>query len=152
MRRLRLCVFLLLFIAATSAWAQVNGSIAGVVKDSTGAVIPKAAVKATNVDTNVISTAVTDNLGAYAFLSLPVGRYRLEVQAAGFARYQQTDITLNTNDELRFDLALRLGEVSQTVEVATNAVHVETASTQLGDVITGSHMESMPLNGRMFTD
>ena len=152
MRRLRLCVFPLLWIAATSAWAAVNGSIAGVVKDSTGAVIPKAAVKATNVDTNVTSTAVTDNLGAYSFLSLPVGRYRLEVQAAGFERYQQTDITLNTNDELRFDLTLRLGEVSQTVEVATNAVHVETASTQLGDVISGSQIESMPLNGRMFTD
>src|SRR5215831_11568403 len=142
----------LLFFTAASSWAAVNGSIAGLVKDASGAVVPRADVKAVNVETNVTNTTVSDNVGAYAFLSLPVGHYRLEVTAAGFRRYEQTDVTLNTNDELRFDIVLQVGEVSQSVEVATSAVRVETANTQLGDVITGSHMESMPLNGRMFTD
>jgi hypothetical protein len=141
-----------LFFTAASVWAAVNGSVAGVVKDSSGAVVPRADVKAVNVETNVTSATVADNVGAYAFLSLPVGHYRLEVTAAGFQRYEQTDVTLNTNDELRFDIVLKVGEVSQSVEVATSAVRVETANTQLGDVITGTHMESMPLNGRMFTD
>src|SRR5215471_1825797 len=150
MRRSKLCAFLLLLVA--SAWAAVNGSLSGVARDATGAVVPKADIRATNVDTNVTNIAVTDSLGAYSFLSLPVGRYSLEVKAEGFQRYEQTDITLNTNDELRFDIVLKVGEVTQSIEVATNAVHVETANTQLGDVIAGSHMESMPLNGRMFTD
>src|SRR5580704_6158541 len=152
MQPVRLGVLPLVLITAASAWAAVNGSISGVIKDATGAVIPKADVKAVNVDTNVTGSTVTDNLGAYSFLSLPVGPYRLEVKADGFQRYEQTDITLNTNDELRFDIVLKIGEVTQSVEVATSAVRVETANTQLGDVISGSHMESMPLNGRMFTD
>src|SRR5215471_11996637 len=152
MRHSAFCVLLAVSMAALPAWAAVNGSISGVIKDSTGAVIPKAEVKAINVDTNVTSATVTDSLGAYAFLSLPVGRYRLEVRASGFQRYEQTDIALNTNDELRFDVELKVGEVTQSVEVATTAVRVETVNTQLGDVISGSHMESMPLNGRMFTD
>ena len=79
MRCSRLCVFLLLLIAC--AWPAVNGSLSGVVRDATGAVVPKADIKATNVDTNVTNTAVTDSLGAYSFLSLPVGRYSPEVKA-----------------------------------------------------------------------
>src|SRR5712692_1006157 len=136
MRGSQLSVLPLLFLAGVSAWADVNGSISGVVKDPTGAVIPKAEVKVLNLATNITKTAVTDSLGAYSFLSLPVGRYRLEVRAEGFQRYEQTDITLNTNYELRSDVVLKVGEVSQSVEVAASAVHVETANTQLGDVIS----------------
>src|SRR5229473_5318056 len=103
MRLFRFGVLPLLFFTAVSALAAVNGSVAGLVKDASGAVVPRANVKAVNVETNVTSTTVTDNVGSYAFLSLPVGHYRLEVTAAGFQRYEQTDVTLNTNDELRFD-------------------------------------------------
>lgn len=132
--------------------AQVNGSISGQIKDSSGAVVPQAQTAITNLGTNVVQMAVSNADGAYSFLSLPVGRYRLEVQAKGFEKYVQNDIVLNTNDELRFDVPLRLGDVTQTVEVETNAVHVETANTQLGEVISGSHMTALPLNGRNFTD
>jgi len=132
--------------------AGVNGTISGVVKDPTGATVPQAEVTITNVATNVSQAVRTNNLGVYSFLSLPVGQYRLEVKAAGFETYTQKDIVLNTNDELRFDIALRVGELSQSVEVETNAVRVETANTQLGEVINGKNIETMPLNGRMFTD
>lgn len=142
----------LVIALAVAVWAGENGSVSGVVKDPTGAVVPNAQVKIVNLETNLTKTLPTDSTGVYSFLSLPVGRYALEVKASGFQGYQQTNIALNTADELRIDVLLQVGEVSQSVEVATDTVHVETANTQLGDVITGAHMESMPLNGRMFTD
>ncbi len=143
---------LILISAVLSAWASINGSISGVVKDPTGAVIPNAEVSVTDLSTNVTQTVHTDDLGGYSFLSLPVGRYKLVVRAAGFAAYVETDITLNDNDKLRFDVTLKVGQATQQVEVAASAVHTETASTQLGDVVQSRTMEALPLNGRQFTD
>ena len=143
---------LVLLATGVTAWASVTGTISGVVKDPTGGVIPNAAVTVVNAGTNFSQTAPTDSLGAYSFLALPVGRYKLEVKATGFQAYQQTDIVLNTNDQLRVDVVLQVGQVTQSVEVAASTVHVETVSTQLGDVISSSHMENLPLNGRQFTD
>ena len=99
MRRLRSGVLPLFFFTAASVWVRVNASVAGLVKDASGAVVPRADVKAVNVETNVTSTTVTDNVGFYAFLSLPVGHYRLEVDGRRLPHYEQTDVTLNTNDE-----------------------------------------------------
>ncbi len=143
---------ILTFVCASPGWADVNGSISGTVKDPSSAVVPRADVQIIDLDTNVSQTVKTTSAGVYSFLSLPVGRYQLVVKAPGFESYQQNDIQLNTNDELRFDILLRVGDVAESVKVETNAVHVETANTQLGDVITGNHIENMPLNGRQFTD
>jgi hypothetical protein len=139
-------------LLGTYALAGVNGTISGIVKDPSGAVVANAEVRVTNLETNVETTTLTDSLGEYHFLSLPVGTYRLEAAAPGFGHYQQLDIRLNTDDALRFDLALKLGQTIDTVDVQADAVHVETANTQLGDVISGTHMADMPLNGRNFTD
>ncbi len=152
MRNSILATLGLVFVGAVSVWASINGSISGVVKDPTGAVIPNAEVTVLNVGTNISQTVHTDGLGAYSFLSVPVGRYRLEVKASGFESYRQTEIVVNDNDKLRFDVTLQLGQVTQSVEVAATAVHVETANTQLGDVIQSRTMESLPLNGREFTN
>src|SRR5271170_2210457 len=144
-------VVLLTGIAA-SAWGSVTGSISGVVKDPTGAVIPNAEVTVVNVGTNISQKIHTDSGGAYSFLALPVGRYNLQVTAPGLATYHQTTIVVDTNDQLRFDVVLKLGHVGQQVDVTASEVHVETANTQLGDVINDKSIEAMPLNGRMFTD
>ena len=144
-------VVLLTGIAA-SAWGSVTGSISGAVKDPTGAVIPNAEVTVVNVGTNISQKIHTDSGGAYSFLALPVGRYNLQVKAPGFATYHQTAIVVDTNDQLRFDVVVKLGQVGEQVDVTTSEVHVETANTQLGDVIKDKSIEAMPLNGRMFTD
>lgn len=149
--RVSVCLLLLL-VAAGCVLADVNGSISVLVHDPTGAVVPKAEVTVVNLATNLSQTGSSDSQGVFSFLSLPVGQYRLDVKAQGFQAYEQTGIALNTNDQLRFDVVLKVGEVTQSVEVATGAVHVETVNTQLGDVISGSHIEAMPLNGRSFTD
>ncbi len=152
MRRSSFRVLGPILIFAASAWASITGSISGVVKDPTGAVIPNAEVTVLNVDTNISQTIHTDSLGSYSFLALPVGRYKLSVRTTGFEAYEQTDIALNDNDKLRFDISLKVGQVTEQIQVTAAAVHVETANTQLGDVVQSRTMESLPLNGREFTN
>ncbi|MFZ0634047.1 MAG: carboxypeptidase-like regulatory domain-containing protein, partial [Candidatus Acidiferrales bacterium] len=152
MRSTKLSVLAITLLLACAAWASEVGSISGVVTDPTGAAVVKATVVIRNVATGVTTSVTTNEAGAYSFLALPVGRYDLTVSATGFEKYQETGIVLNTNDQLRHDVALKIGAVTNTVEVAANALHVETANTQLGDVISGTQMENIPLNGREYTD
>ncbi len=146
----RLC--LLLVLAPAAAFAQQNGAISGQISDSSGAIVPKAQATISNHATGVTQSTSANEQGVYSFLSLPVGTYDLEVTAPGFSKFEQHAIVLNASDQLRIDVNLQVGQVNEAVEVSTSAVHVETESTQLGDVITGSHIEAMPLNGRQFTD
>ena len=138
--------------STTSAWAGVGGSIAGTVKDASGSVVVQARVLLRETGTGQVYRLDTDGKGYYVFPSLPVGRYVLDVDANGFRGYERAAIVLNTNAALTFDVALTVGSVEQTVSVTDNALHVETASTQLGQVITGRQMTAVPLDGRSYTD
>ncbi len=133
-------------------YAAAGGSISGTVKDHTGAVVPKAAVIATNRDTGVRQMVTTNNTGAYSFPGLPVGHYDLDVTAQGFRLYRRESITVDVNGALLVDAVLELGENSETITVRESPVQVETASTQLGDVIPGANISAVPLNGRSYTD
>jgi len=140
----------LLFCAA-AAWGAVAGSISGVVKDPSGSVVPKANVTVRELSTGALQQTHTSADGYFTFPVLPVGRYELSVQASGFQGYQRKDIVLDTNAALRIDVPLEIGAVSQTVSVTDNTLHVETVSTQLGEVISGRQMTAVPLDGRSFT-
>ena len=137
---------------AISTRAAVGGSISGTVEDGSGAVVPKAAVTATNTETGVRQVVATNGIGAYSFPCLPVGRYDVDIAAAGFKPYRRARITVNINAALLVDAALEVGESSETVIVNESAVRTETASTQLGDAITASNVAALPLNGRSYTD
>jgi len=137
---------------ALVAWAGVGGSISGSVKDSSGAAIPQATVTATNTGTGVHQATTTDDRGSYSFLSLPVGRYDVEVSHAGFKPYRRTDVVVDANSTLVVDARLEIGERTDTVTVSESAVHVETVNSQMGEVVTGTQMTAVPLNGRSFTD
>jgi hypothetical protein len=132
--------------------AGVGGSISGTVKDSSDAAIPGATVTATNTGTGVQQATTTDDRGSYSFLSLPVGRYDIEVTRGGFKPYRRTDVVLDVNSTLVVDAALEIGEKTDTVTVSESAVHVETVNSQMGEVVTGTQMTTVPLNGRSFTD
>lgn len=145
--------FLLCMIFGTHfALASVGGSISGLVKDPTGAVVAGAEVVATNTDTGVQNKAKTDSAGFYSFPVLPVGRYRVEITQTGFKAYRATDLVIDVNSALRVDAILELGAVTQEVSVSATTVHVETSSTQMGEVIGDNKMEQVPLNGRSYTD
>ena len=94
-----------------------------------------------------------DAAGYYTLPVLPVGHYELDVGAMGFRDYERRGSALDTNAALTIDCSLEDGRrSSETVSVTDNALHVETVSTQMGEVISGRQMTSVPLNGRSFTD
>jgi Carboxypeptidase regulatory-like domain/TonB dependent receptor len=132
--------------------AAVGGSVTGTVKDASGAVVPNATVKATNVDTGVQQQAATNGQGYYSFPDLPVGRYNIAIERTGFKLYQRTDIAVDASGAVIVDAALEVGEQSQAVTVRESDVHAETSDTQMGEVIGGPKMTSVPLNGRSYTD
>ena len=145
----RLCLPLCLL---GTAFAGVGGSISGTVKDPSGAAIAKASVTLTNPSTGVLQSASADGRGTYAFPVLPVGGYVLEVNHPGFKPYRRTGIVLDANSSLLLDVVLQVGERTDAITVSENAVHVETSSSQMGEVITGSTMTGVPLNNRSYTD
>ena len=135
-----------------SSRADVTGSILGTIRDTTDAVVPKAVVVATNVETNLSKEATADESGQFRFLALPVGKYRLTASSPGFQQFVTTGIELNVNDQYRVDIKLQVGNVQQEVEVEANAVRVETDTSQLGDVIETKKILALPLNGRSYVD
>lgn len=150
-RRLPALVFAIFFGAAL-AWAAITGSISGVVTDSSGAVVISATVAATETQTGVRSEITTDSKGFYNFPALPIGTYDVEVKADGFKLYRQTGLVIDVNAALRMDAKLQIGAGSEKVIVLSEAVHVDTESTQNGEVIEGQKILAVPLNGRSYTD
>jgi Carboxypeptidase regulatory-like domain len=145
-------LFIFAIFSATVSWASVGGSISGTVKDRSGAVIPNASIAVREVSTDIEYKTHTDGGGYYTLPVLPVGRYELDVKAPGFRSYQRKDIVLDTNAALTLDASLEVGETTETVSVSDETLHVETVGTQLGQVITGTEMSAIPLDGRSFTD
>jgi hypothetical protein len=134
------------------AWAGVGGSLSGALKDQTGAAIPSASVVLINLNTGVWQTATAGNQGYYSFPVIPVGVYVLEVNHSGFKPYRRAGIAIDANSSLLIDVVLQVGQHSEAVTVSDNAAHVETSSSQMGEVIAGSTMTGVPLNGRSYTD
>src|SRR5271163_2202014 len=139
-------------LSATLAWASVGGSISGTVKDPSGRVVSTADVTVRETGTGVSFKTHTDSKGHYTFPVLPVGHYELNVQASGFTAYERKDIVLDTNAALTLDASLQVGGRAETVSVTDNTLHVETTSTQMGQVITGRQITAVPLDGRSYTD
>ena len=139
-------------LLALVCWASINGAISGVVTDSAGAALKDAKVVATNTETGVTTELATDDKGFYNFPALSIGTYNVEISHTGFKTFKQTALTIDANSALRVDAILQVGAISETVEVTSTAVHVETESTQMGEVITGKSMTAVPLNGRAYTD
>ena len=135
-----------------SAFGSVTASMSGTVKDTTGAAVPGATVTAKNVETGITQTLSTNDQGYYSFPTLSLGHYELNVQQAGFRPFHETGLLLEVNSVLTVDVTLQVGDVKEAVTVTGDALHVETSSTQLGEVIEQKQMTSVPLNGRSYTD
>jgi hypothetical protein len=147
---LRLVAFLL--AAAVATRAGVGGSISGTVTDPSGAAIVKAKVTATSIETGISQSVGSDDQGFYSFQALPVGHYDLQVETTGFEPYRRTGVVIDANGALTIDVVLHLGARTEVVTVAEDQLHVDTTSTQMGELISGTQMTAVPLNGRSFTD
>jgi Carboxypeptidase regulatory-like domain/TonB-dependent Receptor Plug Domain len=135
------------------AVADVTGIIQGTVTDASGAVLPKAALTLRNPETGLVKTAHTDGHGFYEFIAVPVGKgYLVSVEVPGFKTVTHSDVLLLINQIYTSDFTLAVGSTSADITVSTDAVQIEQASTQVGDVIDAKKMTDMPLNGRSYVD
>ena len=145
-------VFAFALLLGGQTFASVTASISGTVKDATGASIPGATVTATDTGTGISQTRTTNAQGFYSFQELPLGSYIVSVEQKGFKQYQQTNLVLDVNEARTVDATLQVGQVNEKIEVAADALHVETVSSQMGEVIEGKEMTAVPLVTRSYTD
>jgi hypothetical protein len=143
---------LIAMLGTLVAWAGITGMISGLIEDQSGAIVPGVTVVATNEETGVQSTAVSDDKGLYSFSALAVGTYDLTVRRNGFRDFVEKSIKIDANSAIRIDIKLQLGAVSDTITVDSEALRIETQSTQMGEVIEGEQITSVPLNGRSYLD
>src|SRR5215471_9588806 len=139
---------LLCLLNSAPAAAQATAQISGIVKDSSGAVLPGVEITATQTETGIARTTVTNETGFYVLPSLPLGPYKVEAALAGFRTFVQTGIVLQVNSNPVVDVALQVGQVSEIVEVQGNAAQVETRSSGVGAVVETQRILELPLNGR----
>jgi hypothetical protein len=150
MRILRSVLYLIVVVLALGAslWGQATSQIQGVVLDPAGAAIPGAEIKATQTDTGLVRTASSSTDGTYVLTNLPIGPYRLDVTKQGFSTYVQTGIVLQVATNPTVNISLKLGTVSESVQVESNATLVETQTTSVGGLIDNRRIVELPLNGR----
>ncbi|HKC12130.1 MAG TPA: carboxypeptidase regulatory-like domain-containing protein, partial [Vicinamibacteria bacterium] len=140
-----------LVVFAVPAVAQkITALIRGTVTDPSSAVIARAAVTVTNEDTGLTRSVTTNSAGIYAFPELPVGSYRIAVEAAGFTSAVHSKIALNVADVREVNVQLSTGAVTETVNVVVAAVAVKTVGAEIAGVISGEQARELPLNGRNF--
>ncbi len=150
LRALLQCAFCFCVIAVFSglAWGQTKASLRGTVTDQSGAVVPDAKVTLTNTGTGIARTTTTGSDGSYLFDLVQVGTYKLTVDKPGFSIFLQDGIVLELNQNGHLDVALKIGSESQTVEVASNVVQVDTTGAVLGKVENQRMINDLPLVGR----
>jgi Carboxypeptidase regulatory-like domain len=143
-----------LVCSSVSLWAAANGSLSGTLVDPSGAVVPGAKVTVVNTALKSEYKAISNGRGFYSFPTLPVGHYDLAIEATGFKTQKKTNLTIDTDAALRLDMVLAVGQQSETVSVvaAGAEAQVDTAATHLGELVIGSEMTALPLNGRSYTD
>jgi len=132
--------------------AQVDaGSISGTVTDASGATVSGVAVTLTNQGTNASLSTSTGSDGEYKFSPVKIGIYKLKATLQGFQTVEQRDITVNVDQNLVINFALKTGSVTETVEVASTLPVLETQDASVGQVIDSRSVDNLPLNGRNFT-
>jgi hypothetical protein len=151
LKRFRPLISLLILTLSPSLFAhaqQTTGSIVGTVKDQAGAVVNAATAKATNVETGFSRSAPTNGYGEYRIDYLPVGKYTVELEAAGFRRFVQENIVLNVDQTQTVEITLTVGASTETVEVTTAPPVVNTSDAVLGRTVEGSEIIGLPLVNR----
>jgi len=146
----RMLVAIISSLLAAPVWAQTQGEITGQVTDSSGALVVGARVTVTNENTNVSRELTTNEAGIYSFPSLLPGVYTLEVALKGFQTAVRRGIELQVQQVARIDFQLRLGQLSDVIEVVGGAPLLAAENATTGTVIENRRIVELPLNGRNF--
>jgi len=153
-RRIFVTIFsvLLAFFSSVLVHSQVSdATLSGTVADSSSAVIASAKIVIRNVETGITREVTSDSSGFYSATSLQAGNYQVEVSASGFSTYVQKGLTLTVGTHQVLNIPMKVGQVSQTVEVSTEAPVVDLASSSISDQIDSATVNELPLNGRDWT-
>jgi hypothetical protein len=148
------CLFLLALTLAGTAIAQTtSGSIAGNVADPNNAAIGGATVKLTDTAKSFTLTATTDSEGRFVFPTVPPATYVLTIEAKGFKKSERTGLLLVANDKMTLgDIALEVGQASETVTVTAEATQVQAESAERSYGIQGEIVQNIAVNGRGFVN
>jgi len=149
LRNIAIFVFAFGGLGSASGQSQ-EGRILGTVTDQSGGLVKGAHVTITNVDTGVTRTLETNDAGDYVAPSLPPGAYKLVVEATGFKKVERTGVQLEVAKDIRLDLTMQPGSVSETVTVTEQLPLVETTNDTLGGTFANKSINDLPLNGRDF--
>jgi hypothetical protein len=133
------------------ALAQLTtGGIVGTVTDPSGSRMPGVTVTATQIETSTSTTSTTDDSGNYSFTVLKIGKYSVSFQKQGFQKGLQSNVDLGIGQVLHIDFAMKVGSVSETVEVTDAPPILQTETSSLGTIETEKRIVDLPLNGRNF--
>lgn len=147
--RLSACLLTL----ALAAQAQFDTSaVLGTIRDPAAKVVPGAVVKLLNLGTGIESQTVANDNGDYIFLNVRIGAYRLTVEQAGFTTATVEPVRVAVGARQRVDVELRIGQVTETVQVSEGIVAVESDSSDRGLVVVQRQVVDLPLNGRNYSD
>jgi hypothetical protein len=149
--RIQFVLFSIVLLLCSASAQQITGNIRGTAVDPSGAIVRDAVVTATQVETALVRTATTDHDGNYALVELPVGHYRIEVEAKGFQKYVQEGISLNVNETASVPVRLAVGTEAQKVVVTADAQIIQGTVTSLGKTVLERELTDLPLNGRDFS-
>ncbi|MBM3765180.1 MAG: carboxypeptidase regulatory-like domain-containing protein, partial [Acidobacteria bacterium] len=138
-------------LAAGALFAQ-SGTIQGVVKDSSDAVVAGAGVSVVNIDTGLRRDLTTNEQGFYTAPTLPVGRYKISASKAGFATAEVPEVKLDVTQTVRLDFSLKAGTVTESIQVTATAASIDSETTTVGQVIDNKRIVELPLNGRNYLD
>ena len=150
MKRLVLVLaFLVVLLSATTVAQTIRGSLSGLVSDASGAALSGAKVIATHVGSGEEFRATTDSQGAFVFPSVPLGQYNAKVEAANFKRTEVQAITVSVGVQATFNVALEIGDVSESVVVTSDSQAVINTSTPtLTNVVDTRQVKDLPLPTR----
>ena len=150
--RFGVLVAVLLFTAAFASAQTFRGSILGTVTDTSGAVVSGANVKVHNTATGLERTSTTSAEGNYSITELPIGTYTLTITQTGFDTSVTSNVVVDVATERRVDIALKPGQISNTVEVSGEVLaQVDTTTDELGGTLTAQTIANIPVNGRDYT-
>jgi hypothetical protein len=138
----------LVFLAGSPAWAQDTATIVGTVTDATGAVVPGAKVTVSNPNRGFIREVASNSAGEYTAVRIPIGDYVVTAEAKGFEKLVRSGITLTAGQIQRVDMTLKVGQVTQEVEVVGNVAKVETENATVSDVVTSKQIDNLAMNGQ----
>ncbi|MBV9884950.1 MAG: carboxypeptidase regulatory-like domain-containing protein, partial [Acidobacteria bacterium] len=131
---------------------EVTATVTGTVTDTTGAAVVGANVSVKSVERGVVTTAETNEVGLYRVTNLPIGNYEVKVEKSGFASVAYPAFQLSLNQVARIDVTMKVGQVSEIVEVTGAAPVLKTENTQVDTIIDAATNDALPLATRNYVE